>query len=186
MRLHWQKTKAMKSLRPEEDGGAQREKRAPCKPGGRRGAIHFTYCRVCDAYDAPNRVAIRMNPNHRFLVVDDFAPMREIVRKVLQELGYDSERIQEANDGATALPLLLSAHFDLLITDWNMPKMPGIELLRAVRAEPSIARLPVLMITAEVKREQIIAATQAGVSGYIIKPFTAHALAEKVRKVLPD
>lgn len=78
-----------------------------------------------------------MNPNHRFLVVDDFAPMREIVRKVLQEIGY--EHIQEANDGATALPLLQEQPFDMLITDWNMPKVPGIELLRAVRAEPKLA-----------------------------------------------
>jgi two-component system chemotaxis response regulator CheY len=123
-----------------------------------------------------------MNPNHRFLVVDDFAPMREIIRKVLQELGY--EHIAEANDGATALPLLKAHPFDMLITDWNMPKLPGIELLRAVRAEPTLASLPVLMVTAEVKREQIIAATQAGVNGYIIKPFTPSALAAKVQKIL--
>lgn len=123
-----------------------------------------------------------MNPNHRFLVVDDFAPMREIIRKVLNELGY--EHIQEANDGATALPLLQTEAFDLLITDWNMPKLPGIELLRAVRSDPKLAHLPVLMVTAEVKREQIIAATQAGVNAYIIKPFTAKALAEKVNKIL--
>ncbi len=123
-----------------------------------------------------------MNPNHRFLVVDDFAPMREIVRKVLQEIGY--QHIQEANDGATALPMLKDGPFDMLITDWNMPKLPGIELLRAVRAEPKLAGLPVLMVTAEVKREQIIAATQAGVNGYIIKPFTAQALAAKVQKIL--
>jgi two-component system chemotaxis response regulator CheY len=123
-----------------------------------------------------------MNPNHRFLIVDDFAPMREIIRKVLQETGY--EHIQEASDGAAAFPLLLAQQFDLLITDWNMPKLPGIELLRAVRAEPKLAALPVLMVTAEVKREQIIAATHAGVNGYIIKPFTAQALAAKVRKIL--
>jgi two-component system chemotaxis response regulator CheY len=123
-----------------------------------------------------------MNPNHRFLVVDDFAPMREIIRKVLQEIGY--EHIQEANDGATALPMLKDGPFDMLITDWNMPRLPGIELLRAVRAEPKLAALPVLMVTAEVKREQIIAATQAGVNGYIIKPFTAQALAGKVQKIL--
>ena len=123
-----------------------------------------------------------MNPNHRFLVVDDFAPMREIVRKVLQEIGY--EHIQEANDGAVALPMLQTSPFDMLITDWNMPRLPGIELLRAVRAEPKLANLPVLMVTAEVKREQIIAATQAGVNGYIIKPFTAQALAAKVKKIL--
>jgi len=123
-----------------------------------------------------------MNPNHRFLVVDDFAPMREIIRKVLQEIGY--EHIQQANDGAVALPLLQTSPFDMLITDWNMPRLPGIELLRAVRAEPKLASLPVLMVTAEVKREQIIAATQAGVNGYIIKPFTAQALAAKVQKIL--
>ena len=123
-----------------------------------------------------------MNPNHRFLVVDDFAPMREIIRKVLQEVGY--EHIQEANDGATALPMLQTNAFDMLITDWNMPRLPGIELLRAVRAEPKLAGLPVLMVTAEVKREQIIAATQAGVNGYIIKPFTAQALLVKTRQVL--
>jgi two-component system chemotaxis response regulator CheY len=123
-----------------------------------------------------------MNPNHRFLVVDDYAPMREIIRKVLQELGY--EHIQEANDGATALPMLQSMPFDMLITDWNMPKLAGIDLVRSVRAEPNLAKLPVIMVTAEVKREQIIAATQAGVNGYIIKPFTPSVLAEKVRKIL--
>ncbi len=123
-----------------------------------------------------------MNPDHRFLVVDDFAPMREIVRKVLQDIGY--QHIQEANDGAVALPRLKDGQFDMLITDWNMPKLAGIELLRAVRAEPKLSGLPVLMVTAEVKREQIIAATQAGVNGYIIKPFTAQALISKVQKIL--
>jgi two-component system chemotaxis response regulator CheY len=123
-----------------------------------------------------------MNPDHRFLVVDDFAPMREIVRKVLQDIGY--QHIQEANDGAVALPMLKDGQFDMLITDWNMPKLAGIELLRAVRAEPKLSGLPVLMVTAEVKREQIIAATQAGVNGYIIKPFTAQALISKVQKIL--
>jgi two-component system chemotaxis response regulator CheY len=151
-------------------------------------AIHFTYSgRPCpyDAFqnaDPPFEFA--MNPNTRFLVVDDFAPMREIIRKVLQEMGYEPFNIQEANDGATALPLLQMGSFDMLITDWNMPKLPGIGLLRAVRAEPRLAKLPVLMVTAEVKREQIIAATQAGVNGYIIKPFTAAALAAKVEKIL--
>ena len=108
--------------------------------------------------------------------------MREIIRKVLQELGY--AHVQEASDGASALPMLKASSFDMLITDWNMPKLPGIELLRAVRAEPKLAKLPVLIVTAEVKREQIIEATLAGVNGYIIKPFTASALAEKVRKLL--
>jgi two-component system, chemotaxis family, chemotaxis protein CheY len=123
-----------------------------------------------------------MNPHHRFLVVDDFAPMREIVRKVLREMGF--EDIQEANDGSAALPLLRSTPFDMLITDWTMPKMPGIELLKAVRSDPNLAHLPVLMVTGEVKRDQIIAASHAGVSGYIIKPFTAQALADKVNKIL--
>jgi two-component system chemotaxis response regulator CheY len=123
-----------------------------------------------------------MNPNHRFLVVDDFAPMREIIRKVLQEVGY--EHIQEANDGATALPMLQTNAFDMLITDWNMPGMPGIELLKQIRADATLQKIPVLMVTAEAKREQIIEAAQAGVNGYIIKPFTAQALASKVQKIL--
>ncbi|HEY1283375.1 MAG TPA: response regulator [Steroidobacteraceae bacterium] len=123
-----------------------------------------------------------MNRTARFLVVDDFAPMREIVRKVLEELGY--EHIDEAADGAAALQKLRSAPFDLLITDWTMPNMPGIELLRAVRSDPTLARLPVLIVTGEVKREQIVEATQAGVNGYIIKPFTPQALTDKVNKVL--
>lgn len=148
------------------------------------GAMCFTHSDTGAEYD-PGRFDPKiMNPNHRFLVVDDFAPMREIIRKVLQELGY--EHIQEANDGATALPLLQLATFDMLITDWNMPKLRGIDLLRAVRAQPRTARLPVLMVTAEVKREQIIEASQAGVNGYIIKPFTPQALAEKVSKILSD
>ena len=141
--------------------------------------MHFTYYAKSSPYSDSYPV---MNPNHRFLIVDDFAPMREIVRKVLQEMGY--EHIMEANDGATALPLLKANPFDMLITDWNMPKVPGIDLLRAVRAEPATASLPVLMVTAEVKREQIMAATQAGVNGYIIKPFTPSALASKVTKIL--
>lgn len=184
--------------------GRTSESRTVCASTG-VAAIRFTYPVLGAAYDGsppvfgakpsrrnaappdrlgidPGAVPIRMNPNHRFLVVDDFAPMREIIRKVLNELGY--EHIQEANDGATALPLLQTEAFDLLITDWNMPKLPGIELLRAVRSDPKLAHLPVLMVTAEVKREQIIAATQAGVNAYIIKPFTAKALAEKVNKIL--
>ena len=108
--------------------------------------------------------------------------MREIVKQLLRELGY--QHIEEANDGSTALPLLQSQPFDLLITDWTMPKMPGIELLKAVRGDPKLAHVPVLMVTAEVKRDQIIQATQAGVNGYIIKPFTAQALADKVNKLL--
>jgi two-component system chemotaxis response regulator CheY len=125
---------------------------------------------------------MHMNLAARFLVVDDFAPMRNIVRKVLEELGY--RNIHEASDGAAALQVLRSMPFDLLITDWTMPKMPGIELLKAVRSDPTLARLPVLMVTAEVKREQIVEATHAGVSGYIIKPFSPQALTEKVNRIL--
>jgi two-component system, chemotaxis family, chemotaxis protein CheY len=123
-----------------------------------------------------------MNANLKFLVVDDFSTMRRIVKNLLQELGY--AKIEEADDGTTALPMLKSGDFDLLITDWNMPSMPGLELLKQVRADPKLARMPVLMVTAEAKREQIVEAAQAGVSGYIIKPFTAQTLSEKLAKIL--
>jgi two-component system chemotaxis response regulator CheY len=118
----------------------------------------------------------------RFLVVDDFSTMRRIVKNLLQELGYAN--VQEADDGSTALPMLKSGNFDFVITDWNMPQLPGLELLKAVRADPNLAHLPVLMVTAEAKREQIVEAAQAGVSGYVIKPFTAQTLGEKLAKIL--
>jgi two-component system chemotaxis response regulator CheY len=123
-----------------------------------------------------------MSTNLKFLVVDDFSTMRRIVKNLLQELGYND--ITEADDGNTALPLLKSGSFDILITDWNMPGMPGLDLLKAVRADEKLAKLPVLMLTAEAKREQIIEAAQAGVSGYVIKPFTAITLKEKLDKIL--
>jgi two-component system chemotaxis response regulator CheY len=104
------------------------------------------------------------------------------VKNLLQELGYAN--IEEADDGATALPMLQAGNFDFLITDWNMPTMPGLALLKAVRADPKLAKIPVLMVTAEAKREQIVEAAQAGVSGYIIKPFTAATLSEKLGKIL--
>jgi two-component system chemotaxis response regulator CheY len=122
-----------------------------------------------------------MNKDLKFLVVDDFSTMRRIVKNVLQELGYS--RIEEADDGKTALPMLQAGNFDFLITDWNMPGMQGIDLLRAVRADGSLAKLPVLMLTAEAKREQIVEAAQAGVNGYVIKPFTAATLKEKLDKI---
>lgn len=122
-----------------------------------------------------------MNKDLKFLVVDDFSTMRRIVKNVLQELGYS--RIEEADDGKTALPLLQGGDFDFLITDWNMPGMQGIELLRAVRADGKLSKLPVLMLTAEAKREQIVEAAQAGVNGYVIKPFTAATLKEKLDKI---
>ncbi len=117
-----------------------------------------------------------------FLVVDDYSTMRRIVKNLLNELGYAN--VTEADDGATALPLLRSGSFDFLITDWNMPGMPGLELLKQVRADERLAKLPVLMLTAEAKREQIVEAAQAGVNGYVIKPFTAATLKEKIDKIL--
>jgi two-component system chemotaxis response regulator CheY len=118
----------------------------------------------------------------KILVVDDFSTMRRIVMGLLKELGYND--VTEADDGNTALPLLKGGNFDFLITDWNMPGMPGLDLLKAVRGDAKLAKLPVLMLTAEAKREQIIEAAQAGVSGYVIKPFTAQTLKEKIDKIL--
>lgn len=123
-----------------------------------------------------------MSRDLRFLVVDDFSTMRRIVKNLLNDLGY--ARVEEADDGRTALPMLRGGEFDVLITDWNMPGMPGLELLKAVRADARLARLPVLMLTAEAKREQIIEAAQAGVNGYVIKPFTAETLKAKLDKML--
>jgi len=118
----------------------------------------------------------------KFLVVDDYSTMRRIVKNLLHDLGYAN--VTEADDGNTALPLLKNGSFEFLITDWNMPGMPGLDLLKAVRADARLSKLPVLMLTAEAKREQIIEAAQAGVSGYVIKPFTAATLKEKIDKIL--
>jgi two-component system chemotaxis response regulator CheY len=118
----------------------------------------------------------------KFLVVDDYSTMRRIVKNLLHDLGYAN--VTEADDGKTALPLLQNGSFDFLITDWNMPGMPGLDLLKAVRANDRLKKLPVLMLTAEAKREQIVEAAQAGVSGYVIKPFTAVTLKEKIDKIL--
>ena len=123
-----------------------------------------------------------MSNELRFLVVDDFSTMRRIVKNLLQELGY--QNVQEADDGQTALPMLKTGNFDFVITDWNMPQMAGLDLLKAVRADAALKHLPVLMVTAEAKREQIVEAAQAGVSGYVIKPFTAQTLSEKLNKIL--
>jgi two-component system, chemotaxis family, chemotaxis protein CheY len=120
--------------------------------------------------------------NLNFLVVDDFSTMRRIIKNLLHDLGYLN--VTEADDGNTALPLLKNGNFDFLITDWNMPGMPGLELLKLVRADARLGKMPVLMLTAEAKREQIVEAAQAGVSGYVIKPFTATTLKEKIDKIL--
>ena len=122
-----------------------------------------------------------MDKNIRILIVDDFSTMRRIVKNLLNDLGFTNTA--EADDGTTALVELQKARFDLVITDWNMPGMPGIDLLKAIRADASMASLPVLMVTAEAKREQIIEAAQAGVNGYVIKPFTAGTLNDKLTKI---
>ncbi|UGB38796.1 chemotaxis response regulator CheY [Frateuria soli] len=124
-----------------------------------------------------------MDKNMKILVVDDFSTMRRIVRNLLVELGFTNTLIQEADDGNNALIMLRSQPFDMVVTDWNMPNMTGIDLLRAIRAEPSLKGLPVLMVTAENNRDQIIAAAQAGVNGYIVKPFNAVTLKEKLTKI---
>ena len=122
-----------------------------------------------------------MDKNMNILVVDDFSTMRRIVKNLLVEIGF--KNIEEADDGKTALPILENGGIDFLVTDWNMPGMAGIDLLKAVRANPELSSLPVLMVTAEAKREQIMEAAEAGVNGYVVKPFTADTLKEKVDKV---
>ncbi len=117
----------------------------------------------------------------KILIVDDFSTMRRIIKNLLRDLGFNNTA--EADDGATALPILQAGNFDFLVTDWNMPNMTGIQLLEAVRTDPKLQKLPVLMVTAEAKREQIVMAAQAGVNGYIVKPFTAATLKEKIEKI---
>jgi two-component system chemotaxis response regulator CheY len=119
--------------------------------------------------------------NTKILVVDDFSTMRRIVRNLLKELGFAN--VQEAEDGVEALNKLRGDQFDFVVTDWNMPNMTGIELLRAIRADVGLKHLPVLMVTAEAKKENIIEAAQSGASGYIVKPFTAVTLDEKLKKI---
>jgi len=117
----------------------------------------------------------------KFLVVDDFSTMRRIVRNLLKELGFTN--VDEAEDGAVALQKLQGGGFDFVVTDWNMPNMDGLTLLQSIRKSPQLQHLPVLMITAEAKKENIIAAAQSGASGYIVKPFTAATLSEKLEKI---
>jgi two-component system, chemotaxis family, chemotaxis protein CheY len=121
------------------------------------------------------------DPKMKFLVVDDFSTMRRIVRNLLKELGYAN--VEEAEDGAVALQKLENGDFEFVVTDWNMPNMDGLTLLQRIRQSPQLKHLPVLMVTAEAKREQIIEAAQSGVNGYIIKPFTAQTLQEKLQKI---
>lgn len=122
--------------------------------------------------------------NTKFLVVDDFSTMRRIVRNLLKELGFAN--VQEAEDGVDALNRLRSEPFDFVVSDWNMPNMTGLELLKQIRADAKLKHLPVLMVTAEAKKENIIEAAQAGASGYVVKPFTAATLDEKLKKVFQN
>lgn len=120
--------------------------------------------------------------NMRFLVVDDFSTMRRIIRNLLKELGYTN--VAEAEDGNSALAQLKRDSFDFIVSDWNMPGMDGLQLLQAVRDDATLSHLPMLMVTAEAKKENIVAAAKAGASGYIVKPFTSATLDEKISKIL--
>ena len=122
-----------------------------------------------------------MNKDINILIVEDFSTMRSILRNLLRELGFNNTA--EADDGETALPMLKSGDFDFLITDWSMPGMDGLTLLKTVRADKALEDMPVLMVTAEAKREQTVDAAEAGVNGYIVKPFTAATLKEKMEKI---
>ena len=121
------------------------------------------------------------SPNTKFLVVDDFSTMRRIVRNLLKDLGYTN--VDEAEDGVMGLSKLRSGSFDFVISDWKMPNMDGLTMLQNIRADAALAHLPVLMVTAEAKKENIIAAAQAGANGYVVKPFTAATLDEKLGKI---
>jgi two-component system chemotaxis response regulator CheY len=122
-----------------------------------------------------------MDKDINILIVDDFSTMRRIIRNLLRDLGFNNT--SEADDGKTALPMLKSGRFDFLVTDWSMPGMDGLTLLRTVRADEELSQMPVLMVTAEAKREQIVIAAEAGVNGYVVKPFTAATLKDKIEKI---
>ena len=118
----------------------------------------------------------------KFLIVDDFSTMRRIVRGLLKEIGYTNA--EEAEDGSVALRMLQNGKFDFVVSDINMPVMNGFELLAAVKADASLKHLPVLMVTAEARKEDIVRAAQDGAAGYIVKPFTKATLEEKVQKIM--
>jgi two-component system chemotaxis response regulator CheY len=122
-----------------------------------------------------------LQPNARILIVDDFPTMRKIVRGVLKQIGYSN--IEEAEDGVQAYAKLEKEHFDFVVSDWNMPNMTGLELLKAVRANPKTKQIPFLMVTAEADKENIVEAVKSGVSNYVVKPFNAGTLKEKIEKI---
>lgn len=117
----------------------------------------------------------------KILIVDDFPTMRRIIKNLLKDLGF--ENVDEAEDGAMGLEKLRNGNFEFVVSDWNMPNMDGLEMLKIIRADPNLSKLPVLMVTAEAKKENIIAAAQAGANGYVVKPFTAATLEEKLNKI---
>lgn len=119
----------------------------------------------------------------KILVVDDHESMRKIEKQILNDLGY--KNVDMADDGTTALPMLQKGSYDFVISDWNMPQMEGIDLLKAIRADERIGKTPVLLVTAESKKEKIIEAAQAGVNDYVVKPFNADILSEKISRIFP-
>ncbi len=123
-----------------------------------------------------------MDTSIKVLIVDDFATMRRILKNILKQLGF--KNLVEADDGTTAWEVLENQEIDLIISDWNMPKMTGLELLKKVRADSKYARKPFLMVTAEAQKQNVIEAVQAGVSNYVVKPFTAEAISDKLEKIL--
>jgi len=116
----------------------------------------------------------------RILIVDDFATMRRAIRNLLEELGYSTKKMREAENGREAMEILDEAEIDLVVLDWNMPETPGIETLRWLRKHETRSQIPVLMVTAEATREQIVEAAEIGVNAYILKPFTADTLRKKL------
>lgn len=123
-----------------------------------------------------------LDTNLRVLIIDDFATMRKIEKTILGQLGI--KNVDEADDGSTALPKLQANRYDVVLLDWNMPTMTGLELLKAMRADENLKNVPVIMVTAEALKDNIVAAVQAGVNDYVVKPFTAGTLEEKLKKVL--
>ncbi|MCU0531351.1 MAG: response regulator [Syntrophales bacterium] len=123
-----------------------------------------------------------VNKNLKILIVDDFATMRKVIRNLLKQGGF--ENVVEAEDGLAALKILKSQQVDFIISDWNMPNMSGLELLKAVRGDDELKALPFLMVTAEALKDNVVAAVKAGVSNYIVKPFTAEVLNEKIEKIV--
>jgi two-component system chemotaxis response regulator CheY len=123
------------------------------------------------------------NLNMKILVVDDHESMRRIEKQILNDLGYPN--VDMADDGSTALPMLQAGNYDFVISDWNMPKMEGLELLRAIRADAKLTKTPVLLVTAESKKEKIIEAVKAGVNDYVVKPFNAEIIKAKIARIFP-